>query len=102
MGDEVEVKILDFNRRKHQIKLSMRALEPEPESIEGVTITSPENRANQNPKQLVKELKRMFPGSRTHRNGDRAAGCHGKSEETPIAQSGKAKRAKAFRRAGKI
>jgi len=39
IGDEVEVKILDFNRRKHQIKLSMRALEPEPEAIEGVTIT---------------------------------------------------------------
>jgi len=39
IGDEVEVKIIDFNRRKRQIKLSMRALEPEPESIEGVTIT---------------------------------------------------------------
>jgi len=40
VGDEVEAKVIDFNRRKHQIKLSMRALEPEPEAIEGVTITS--------------------------------------------------------------
>lgn len=40
VGEEVEVKILDFNRRKRQIKLSMRAMEPEMDSIEGVTITS--------------------------------------------------------------
>lgn len=39
VGDEVEVKILDFNRRKRQIKLSMKALEPSLDSIEGVTIT---------------------------------------------------------------
>ncbi|NMB61014.1 MAG: S1 RNA-binding domain-containing protein [Chloroflexi bacterium] len=39
VGDEVEVKILDFNRRKRQIKLSMRAMEPEMDTIEGVTIT---------------------------------------------------------------
>jgi len=29
-GDEVEVKVLDFNRRKKQIKLSMKALEENP------------------------------------------------------------------------
>ncbi len=29
VGDEVEVKIIDFNRRKKQIKLSMKALQPE-------------------------------------------------------------------------
>lgn len=32
-GDEVEVKILDFNRQKKQIKLSMKALEEKPEKI---------------------------------------------------------------------
>jgi small subunit ribosomal protein S1 len=31
LGDEVEVKIIDFNRRKKQIKLSMKALQPEVE-----------------------------------------------------------------------
>jgi len=30
-GDEVEVKILDVDRKKHQIRLSMKALLPEPE-----------------------------------------------------------------------
>jgi predicted RNA-binding protein with RPS1 domain len=29
-GDEVEVQIIDVNRRKKQIKLSMKALQPEP------------------------------------------------------------------------
>ena len=32
-GDEVEVKVLDINRQKKQIKLSMKALEEKPEKI---------------------------------------------------------------------
>jgi len=39
VGDEVEVKIIDFNRRKKQIKLSMKALQPGLDEIEGVKIT---------------------------------------------------------------
>lgn len=39
VGDEVEVKILDFNRRRKQIKLSMKALQPGLDEIEGVKIT---------------------------------------------------------------
>ena len=39
VGDEVEVKVLDFNRRRKQIKLSMKALQPELDEIEGVKIT---------------------------------------------------------------
>ena len=39
IGDEVEVKILDFNRRRKQIKLSMKALQPGLDEIEGVKIT---------------------------------------------------------------
>jgi small subunit ribosomal protein S1 len=39
VGDEVEVKIIDFNRRRKQIKLSMKALQPELDEIEGVKIT---------------------------------------------------------------
>jgi small subunit ribosomal protein S1 len=35
-GDEVEVKILDVNRRKKQIKLSMKALEEKPTQVEKV------------------------------------------------------------------
>ena len=30
-GDEIEAEVLDFNRKKKQIKLSMKALQPEPE-----------------------------------------------------------------------
>lgn len=39
VGDEIEVKILDFNRRRKQIKLSMKALQPGLDEIEGVKIT---------------------------------------------------------------
>lgn len=33
-GDEVEAEVLDINRRKKQIKLSMKALQPEPQPAE--------------------------------------------------------------------
>lgn len=39
IGDEVEAKVIDFNRRKKQIKLSMKAMQPGLDEIEGVTIT---------------------------------------------------------------
>jgi small subunit ribosomal protein S1 len=39
IGDEVDVKIIDFNRRRKQIKLSMKALQPGLDEIEGVKIT---------------------------------------------------------------
>jgi predicted RNA-binding protein with RPS1 domain len=39
VGDEVEVKVIDFNRRRRQIRLSMKALQPELDEIEGVKIT---------------------------------------------------------------
>ena len=39
IGDEVEVKVIDFNRRRRQIRLSMKALQPGLDEIEGVKIT---------------------------------------------------------------
>ncbi len=33
-GDEIEALVLDVNRKKKQIKLSMKALQPEPEKVE--------------------------------------------------------------------
>jgi small subunit ribosomal protein S1 len=39
IGDEVDVKVIDFNRRRKQIKLSMKALQPGLDEIEGVKIT---------------------------------------------------------------
>jgi len=35
-GDEIEAKVLDVDRRKRQIRLSMKALQPEPEVVEEV------------------------------------------------------------------
>jgi len=39
IGDEVEAKVIEINRRKKQIKLSMKALQPGEGEIDGVTIT---------------------------------------------------------------
>jgi small subunit ribosomal protein S1 len=50
VGDEVEVKIIDFDRRKKQIKLSMKALQPEIVEIvvQQVEIEEPLPEKNQN------------------------------------------------------
>ncbi len=40
-GDEIEAQIIDVNRRKKQIKLSMKAIQPEPEKeVEEKTVTN--------------------------------------------------------------
>ena len=39
VGDEVEAKVIDYNRRRKQIKLSIRELEPGLDEIEGVKVT---------------------------------------------------------------
>jgi len=44
-GDEVEAQVIEVNRRKKQIKLSMKALQPEPEETE----EKPKPSARQNP-----------------------------------------------------
>ena len=67
VGDEVEVKVLDFNRRRKQIKLSMKALQPDLDEIEGVKITpARSNRRKKKPSQrktlpakLLKKQPRM-------------------------------------------
>ncbi len=40
-GDEIEAEIIDFNRKKKQIKLSIKALTPEPEVEEKVDQQTP-------------------------------------------------------------
>lgn len=40
-GDEIEAEIIDFNRKKKQIKLSIKALTPEPEKVENVERSIP-------------------------------------------------------------
>jgi ribosomal protein S1 len=39
VGDEIEAKVIDFNRRRKQIKLSMKAMQPSLDEIEGVKFT---------------------------------------------------------------
>ena len=39
VGDEIEAKVIDFNRRRKQIKLSMKAMQPGLDEIEGVKVT---------------------------------------------------------------
>jgi small subunit ribosomal protein S1 len=48
-GDEVEAQVLDVNRRKKQIKLSLKALQPEPEKVEEparMVESAPKERSN--------------------------------------------------------
>lgn len=96
VGDEIEVKVLEFNRRKRQIKLSMRALEPELESIEGVTIT---------PARKPRKSKKAKPAGEKTENAAPAVSepttmeyalraAMEKSDESPLSQSGKSKKSK--------
>jgi len=49
IGDEVEVMIIDFNRRKKQIKLSMKALQPEIEEVKEEKIPDKVEEPRSNP-----------------------------------------------------
>ena len=59
IGDEVEVKVIDFNRRRRQIRLSMKALQPGLDEIEGVKITpahAPRHKGKSSRKQREPEV----------------------------------------------
>lgn len=56
-GDEVEAQILDFNRRKKQIKLSLKALQPEPIKEE-------------EPARLIENAQRERPARRRGKKGE--------------------------------
>ena len=58
VGDEVEAKIIDFNRRRKQIKLSIKALQPDLDEIDGVTvIPARPKRKSHKPKRKEKNIK---------------------------------------------
>jgi len=63
VGDEVDVKVIDFNRRRKQIKLSMKALQPGLDDIEGVKITPvhPVHRKSKEKKKPVEEQVEAAP-----------------------------------------
>lgn len=54
VGDEVDVKILEVNRRKKQIKLSMKALQENPEEI--LTEVTPNKRKGKGKKEVAQEV----------------------------------------------
>ena len=57
-GDEVEAKVLDVNRKKKQIKLSMKALEPEIEEFKPAKKENVKKSGKRGPK---KETEEMIP-----------------------------------------
>jgi ribosomal protein S1 len=63
VGDEVDVKVIDFNRRRKQIKLSMKALQPGLDDIEGVKITPahPVHRKGKDKKKPAEEQVEVTP-----------------------------------------
>ena len=98
VGDEVEVKILDFNRRKRQIKLSMRALEPELDTIEGVTVTparQPRKSKKSKSSPEKKEAAAPVVNDPTAMEIALRAAMEKSDEELPTTQSAKAKKTKA-------
>ncbi|HUV15122.1 MAG TPA: S1 RNA-binding domain-containing protein [Pelolinea sp.] len=63
VGDEVDVKVIDFNRRRKQIRLSMKALQPGLDEIEGVKITParPQRRKSKERKKAAPEIQETKP-----------------------------------------
>ena len=58
IGEEIEVKIIDFNRRKKQIKLSMKALQPGLDEIDGVKVTPARQQRRKQTNRKEKENKK--------------------------------------------
>lgn len=65
-GDEVEAQVLDFNRKKKQIKLSIKALQPEPVKEE----PSPRMAAFENAPRREKPVRRARKNRRDSEAGD--------------------------------
>lgn len=55
-GDEVEAKVLDVNRKKKQIRLSIKALEPEIEEFKPAKREDKKGRGKRTPKQEVEDV----------------------------------------------
>ncbi len=72
VGDEIEAKVLDFNKHKKQIKLSIKALQPEPEEeskkdTEEYSGKVPAARSTSARAQQLKEGKLLEPHEKTVR-----------------------------------
>lgn len=65
-GDEVEAQVIEVNRRKKQIKLSMKALQPEPEETE----EKPKPSAKQNPARYAEKSGDKKPARKPRRRAE--------------------------------
>ena len=73
VGDEVDVKVLEVNRRKKQIKLSMKALQENPEEL--YVQAAPSKRKGKGGNKSGREVMRII--SRPHFYGNCQAKSHG-------------------------
>jgi len=64
-GDEVEAQVLDVNRRKKQIKLSLKALQPEPVKVE-----EPARMVNAAPKERSNRRRRSGKSEQSYANNE--------------------------------
>ncbi len=84
-GAEVEVKVLDVNRQKKQIKLSMKALEEKPEKVMEAIQAKPEHRGGKKDKEAAEtsEAEREEPVPTAMEMALRQAMDRVKTTETP-------------------
>ena len=96
VGDVVEAKVIDINRRKKQIKLSMKALQPGLDEIEGVTITPARKsrKSKSGKKASAKDEKVATPENEPTVMEIALRAAMDKSESEPDAQSGRSKKSK--------
>jgi ribosomal protein S1 len=96
VGDEVEVKILEVNRRKKQIRLSMKAVQPEPEDT-GKSRRGRGKRSRKSPTDILREVneeaKEPEPTSMEaawqaalERAKSRSNGTKAKSSDAPVSE----------------
>jgi predicted RNA-binding protein with RPS1 domain len=96
VGDEIEAKVIEVNRRKKQIKLSMKAMQPGLDEIEGVTITpARRGRKPKGDKKAVDAENNAAPAEKEPTVMEIALrAAMEKTESKPTTQSGRAKKAK--------
>jgi len=58
VGDELEVKVLEVNRRKKQIKLSLKAMQENPEEV---VVEAPKPKKGRAKQEVVEEVEEVIP-----------------------------------------
>ncbi|MBW2154972.1 MAG: S1 RNA-binding domain-containing protein [Deltaproteobacteria bacterium] len=96
VGDEIEAKVIDFNRRRKQIKLSIRELEPGLDEIEGVKVT-PARKQRKKPRKETRQReqkKESVPRERENEPTFMEIAMKEAMEKAELEEEQKAKRSK--------